>query len=152
VTSPVARVLVRRLPEADDLPLPERATEGSAGFDLRARVDGGVELAPGAWAMIPTGVAIALPSGHEAQVRPRSGLAARHGLTLLNTPGTVDSDYRGEIQVIVVNLGRERYTVRRGDRIAQLVVHRLPDVEFEAVDALPDTRRGDGGFGHSGIG
>jgi dUTP pyrophosphatase len=109
-----------------------------------------LDLAPGAWALVPTGLALALPEGYEGQVRPRSGLAVRHGLTLLNTPGTIDADYRGEVSVILVNLGTETYRVRRGDRIAQLIVHRLPAVRFEEVTELPETARGPGGFGHTG--
>lgn len=144
------RVLVRRLPEARDLPLPERATVRSAGFDLRARLDAPLSLPPGRRALVPTGVAVALPEGFEAQVRPRSGLALRHGLTLLNTPGTVDADYRGEIRLVVANLGNEPVTIRRGDRVAQLVVHRLAPVDLEEVEELPPTERGEGGFGHTG--
>jgi len=148
--SGAARVRIRRLPEAEDLPLPERATTSSAGFDLRARVDGARTLAPGERALIPTGIAIALPEGHEAQVRPRSGLAIEHGLTLLNAPGTIDADYRGEVMVVLANLGRTPFTLQRGDRIAQLVVQRVPPVEWVEVDELPDTPRGAGGFGHTG--
>ncbi len=144
------RVAIRRLPHGVDLPAPERATASSAGFDLRACVPEPVTLAPGARALIPTGLAIALPEGYEGQVRPRSGLAVRHGLTLVNTPGTIDADYRGEVSVILVNLGAEPYRVARGDRIAQLVVQRLPAVTFEEVDELPETARGAGGFGHTG--
>ena len=144
----VARVEIRRL--TDDLPLPEQATEHSAGFDLRARVDEDLRLQPGERRLVPTGVAIALPTGFEAQVRPRSGLALKQGLTLLNAPGTVDADYRGEIGAILVNLGREAVTIRRGDRIAQLVVQRLPEVEMQVVEQLPDSSRGAGGFGHTG--
>ena len=145
-----AEVLVLRLPEGRDLPAPTQATEHAAGFDLRARVDGLVELAPGERALVPTGIAVALPAGFEAQVRPRSGLALKHGLTLLNSPGTVDADYRGEIGVIVVNHGRDTVRIERGDRIAQLVVQRLPAVRLRETDALPETSRGAGGFGHTG--
>ncbi len=143
-------VRVLRLPGAADLPLPERATARAAGFDLRARLDAPLVLAPGERALVPTGIAIALPEGFEAQIRPRSGLALREGLTLLNAPGTIDSDYRGEVSVIVVNLGGDRVTVRRGDRVAQMVVHALPSVRLEEADALPATARGGGGFGHTG--
>ena len=146
------RVRVMRLAHAKDLPLPARATEHAAGFDLRACVDATVILAPGARAMIPTGIAIALPPEFEGQIRPRSGLAARSGITLLNAPGTIDADYRGEIGVVLVNHGEAPVTVARGDRIAQLIVHRLPRVELEAVDGLPGTSRGAGGFGHTGTG
>jgi dUTP pyrophosphatase len=143
-------VAVRRLPEAADLPLPTRATVGAAGFDLRARVDGELRLDPGARVLVPTGIAVALPPGCEGQVRPRSGLALRHGVTLLNSPGTIDADYRGEIAVVMVNLGPEAVVLRRGDRIAQLVVQRLPDVRWREAEHLPDTDRGAGGFGHTG--
>lgn len=144
-------VRLRRLPAASDLPAPERATEHAAGFDLRACVDGTLVVAAGGRALVPTGLAIAVPPGYEAQVRPRSGLALRSGVTLLNTPGTIDADYRGEIGVILVNHGDAPVTIARGDRIAQLVVQRLPDVELEFVDELPDTTRGAGGFGHTGV-
>lgn len=143
-------VRVRRLVEAEDLPLPVRATVGSAGIDLRARVDGEIAVRPGARVLVPTGIAIALPEGYEAQVRPRSGLAVEHGLTLLNSPGTVDADYRGEIAVLLVNLGEAPARIRRGDRIAQLVVQRVPATTWIEVDELPATARGGGGFGHTG--
>jgi dUTP pyrophosphatase len=145
-----ARVRIVRLPEARDLPLPQQATSQSAGFDLLAHVADRLEIAPGERALVPTGVAIALPEGYEAQVRPRSGLALRKGLTLVNTPGTVDADYRGEIRLIVINHGEETVIVRRGDRLAQMVIHRLPRVVLEEVDALPESGRGAGGFGHTG--
>ncbi len=145
-----ATIRVLRLPEGRDLPLPQRATAHSAGFDLRARLDAPLELPPGGRALVPTGIGIALPEGYEAQVRPRSGLALREGLGLLNAPGTIDADYRGEIGVVVVNLGSAPVTLRRGDRVAQLVVHRLPDVVLEEVGSLPESTRGGGGFGHTG--
>lgn len=144
------QVPLLRLPEGHDLATPERASAHAAGFDLRARIDGQLELAPGERALVPTGVALALPEGYEGQVRPRSGLALKQGLTLLNSPGTVDSDYRGEIAVVLINLGRERVSLRRGDRIAQLVVHKLPVVVLTEVEALPASTRGAGGFGHTG--
>ena len=143
-------VQIRRLESARDLPFPQRATEESSGFDLRACVDGSFELAPGERRLVASGIAIALPRGYEAQVRPRSGLALKHGLTLLNSPGTVDSDYRGEVGVILINLGAEPVRIERGDRIAQLVVQRVPGVRFREVRELPETRRGAGGFGHTG--
>lgn len=146
----VTRVLISRVPEGRDLPTPERATAHSAGFDLRARVDGTLELAPGDRALVPAGVVVALPRGFEGQVRPRSGLAWKRGLTVLNGPGTVDSDYRGEIRVLLVNLGREAVRIRRGDRIAQLVVQRLTEVRLQEAESLPETDRGAGGFGHTG--
>jgi dUTP pyrophosphatase len=150
VSAGPVRVQVRRLPEGADLPLPEPATAGSAGLDLRACLLDPLSIAPGARALVPTGIALALPHGYEAQVRPRSGLALRTGLTLLNSPGTVDADYRGEIKVLVVNLGEEPIVLARGDRIAQLVVQPVPRVEWEEVEDLPVSSRGAGGFGHTG--
>ena len=141
---------VTRLPGSADLPLPQPATAGAAGLDLRACLAGALTIAPGTRALVPTGIAVALPQGYEAQVRPRSGLALRTGLTLLNSPGTVDADYRGEIQVLVVNLGETPVVLERGDRIAQLVVQPVPRVEWEEVEALPVSARGGGGFGHTG--
>ena len=132
-------------------PLPEYATPLSAGLDLRANLDRPVTLAPLERALIPTGLRIALPEGYEAQVRPRSGLAARHGLTLLNSPGTIDADYRGEISVILVNLSHEPFVVNDGERIAQLVVARHEQVQWSLVEELAPTQRGEGGFGHSGV-
>ena len=143
-------VPIIRLPGNDDLPLPERATAGSAGFDLRACVMEPVVLAPGARALVPTGFAMALPPGYEGQVRPRSGLALRQGLTLLNSPGTIDSDYRGEIAVVAVNLGQEPVTIRRGDRIAQLVIASVTAARLIESPRLPPSTRGPGGFGHTG--
>lgn len=150
MTTERVRVRLRRLPHAADLPLPEPASSGSAGLDLRAAIEDELELAPGQRLQVPTGVSLELPSGWEGQVRPRSGLAARHGVTLLNTPGTIDSDYRGEVQVIVVNLGQEAFRLRRGDRIAQLVVAPVSRVVVEEVESLSDTQRGEGGFGSTG--
>jgi len=143
------RVLIRRLP-GNDLPAPIRATKGSSGVDLRACVTEAVVLAPGQRALIPTGFAIALQEGCEAQVRPRSGLALHLGLTMLNAPGTIDADYRGEIGVIAVNLGSENVTIRRGDRIAQMVIQRVPECEMIEVEDLPSSDRGAEGFGSSG--
>jgi dUTP pyrophosphatase len=144
------RIAIRRLPGAEDLALPARATPGSAGYDLCAAVDAALELAPGARALVPTGIAIAVPEGYEAQVRPRSGLALRHGLVLPNAPGTIDSDYRGEVKVILLNLGEAPFTIRRGDRIAQLVIAAVARAEWDERAELEPTRRGGGGFGHSG--
>ena len=146
-----ARVRIVRLEQAKDLPLPRRATERSAGYDLAAAVDDVVEVEPGDRVLVPTGIAVALPDGFEAQIRPRSGLALRSGLTLVNTPGTIDADYRGEIRLIVINHGHEPVTIRRGDRLAQMVIHRLPAVELDEVELLPDSERGEGGFGHTGV-
>lgn len=130
--------------------MPQRASEGSAGYDLRAAVAGDEELAPGERRLVPTGFSLAIPPGFEGQIRPRSGLAVRHGVTVANAPGTVDSDYRGEVGVILVNLGDEPFRIRRGDRIAQLVISRVERAEIEEVDELPTTGRGIGGFGSTG--
>jgi dUTP pyrophosphatase len=144
-------VKISRLHEADaDLPLPQYATEGSAGMDICAAVESDVVIVPGETALIPTGFAIELPLGFEAQIRPRSGLAARHGLGILNSPGTIDSDYRGEVKILLTNFGKEPFTVRRGDRIAQMVIHRYARVAWQEVAALSTTTRGAGGFGHTG--
>ena len=132
-------------------PLPQYATPLSAGVDLRANLDAPVTLPPMGRCLVPTGLRIALPAGYEAQVRPRSGLALKHGITLLNTPGTIDADYRGEIGVIMANPSAEPSTTADGDRIAQLVVARHETAEWEAVETLDDTERGEGGFGHSGV-
>ncbi|NQV81310.1 MAG: dUTP diphosphatase [Alphaproteobacteria bacterium] len=144
-------VAIERLAHARDLPLPDYATAGSAGMDLRAAIDSPRLLAPGARAAIPTGIRIALDPGHEAQVRPRSGLALKQGLTVLNTPGTIDADYRGEIGVILINHGAETATINRGDRIAQLVVAPVRRVVWQE-GALDETARGAGGFGSTGTG
>lgn len=145
-------VPVLKLASSDGIPLPAYATPGAAGLDLAAAVAEPIVIAPGGRAMVPTGLAIALPVGFEAQVRPRSGLAARAGITVLNTPGTIDSDYRGEIQVILVNLGDAPFKVIRGERIAQLVVAPVTQLAWRATDRLPDTARGAGGFGSTGTG
>jgi len=145
-----AEVLIVRTRENPDLPLPEAATPGSAGLDLRACVPQPVVLLPGRRMLIPTGFCIALPEGYEGQVRPRSGLALRQGLTMLNTPGTIDADYRGEIGVIAVNLGQEPVTISRGDRIAQLVIAPVARPRLVLVDELPPSARAAGGFGHTG--
>jgi dUTP pyrophosphatase len=131
------------------LPAPEHMTADAAGVDLVAAVEEPVTLAPAARALIPTGIAVAVPSGYEAQVRPRSGLALRHGVTVLNAPGTIDADYRGEIKVLLVNLGTDPFVVRRGARIAQMVVAPVARVAWREVAALPPTPRGAGGFGHT---
>ena len=143
---------VERLPHAEGLPPPAYETSGSAGMDLRAAVsdDAPVTLAPGARALVPTGLKIALEPGFEAQVRPRSGLALKHGITCLNSPGTVDSDYRGEVGVILINHGQEPFVIRRGERIAQMVIARYAQAEVAEVEALDETVRGAGGFGSTG--
>ena len=130
--------------------LPQYATAQSAGLDLRANIDEPITLQPMERRLVPTGLRIALPEGYEAQVRPRSGLALKHGITLLNTPGTIDADYRGEIGVIMVNLSTEPFTINDGDRIAQLVIARFEQAEWQPVTSLDETERGDGGFGHTG--
>ncbi len=145
-------VQVIRLPHGRDLPLPEYQSAQAAGLDLLAAVPADTTIAPGQRATIPTGIAIALPAGTEAQVRPRSGLAARHGVTVLNTPGTIDADYRGEIQVILINLGNEPFVVRRGMRIAQLVFAPVLRAAMSETQKLGDTTRGGGGFGSTGTG
>lgn len=142
---------VIRLPHGAGLPLPEYQSAQAAGLDLLAAVPADLIIPPGQRALVPTVIAIALPSGTEAQVRPRSGLAARHGVTVLNTPGTVDADYRGEIQVILINLSNEPYVVRRGARIAQLVIAPVLHATISEIHELPGTLRGDGGFGSTGV-
>ena len=145
-------VHIKRLrPQPDALPLPRYMSAAAAGLDLMADVVEPVELAPGARALVPTGLAIELPAGFEAQVRPRSGLALRHGITLLNSPGTIDADYRGEIMILLVNLGDVPYVVRRGERIAQMVVAPVVQAVLREVDTLNDSHRGPGGFGHTGV-
>jgi dUTP pyrophosphatase len=144
-------VEVQREAGCDDLPLPEYQTRGSAGMDLRAAVETPLTLEPGKIAMVPTGLRIAVPAGYEAQVRPRSGLALKYGVTVLNTPGTVDSDYRGPVNVILCNLGTVDFEIRRGDRIAQMVVARVERIEWKCVTSVDETARGAGGFGHTGL-
>ncbi len=146
-------VAFQRLAHATGLPLPAYESAGAAGMDLPAVLAEGevLTLAPGARALVPTGFCLLLPAGYEAQVRPRSGLAARHGVTVLNAPGTVDSDYRGEIKVILINHGQEPFPIRRGDRIAQLVVAPVSQVVAREAAVLPDTERGAGGFGSTGV-
>jgi len=142
------------LPHGEGLPLPARATAGAAGFDLRAAVTEPITIAPGKRALVPTGVALAIPEGWEGQVRPRSGLALEHGITLINSPGTIDSDYRGEIKVPLINHGEAPFVVTRGERIAQILFQQLPWVEVARVARLPEARgaRGSGGFGSTGRG
>jgi dUTP pyrophosphatase len=143
------KIAVLRL--APDLPLPVYATDGSAGLDLLAAVETEIELASGARAAVPCGIALALPPGVEAQIRPRSGLALHHGITVLNAPGTIDSDYRGEVKAILVNHGRKSFRIARGLKIAQLVIARHERAEFHETDALPESARGIGGFGSTGL-
>lgn len=141
---------VRRLAHAEGLPLPAPASPGSSGLDLRAALEGELVIDPGERALVPTGLMLEIPPGYEGQVRPRSGLALRHGLLVANSPGTIDSDYRGELQVILFNLGAEPFLVRRGDRIAQLVIAPTVQVAFEEAEDLAPSRRGKGGFGSTG--
>ena len=143
-------IAVTRLPHNADLPLPAYETAQSAGMDLAAAIDAPMTLAPGKRAIVPTGLAIALPAGFEAQVRPRSGLAAKNGVTVLNTPGTIDADYRGEVKVILVNLGEDPFEIERGMRIAQMVIAPVTQASFTEVDSLSETERGSGGFGSTG--
>ena len=152
-TSPI-RVGIRRLKHADGLPLPVQQSALAAGLDLAAALPENepLALAPGARALVPTGFAIELPTGFEAQVRPRSGLAHKHGVTVLNSPGTIDADYRGEVKVLLVNLGAETFVVERGMRIAQMVVQSVPRVTLAEVEELNDSDRGSGGFGSTGTG
>ncbi len=144
-------VSIKRRPGCADIPLPSYETAGSVGMDIAAAVDDAVVLDPGERAVIPCGFSMALPPGYEAQVRPRSGLAVKHGISLVNAPGTIDSDYRGEIKVPVINHGNEPFGITRGMRIAQMVVAAVSTAELVEVDALPDTVRGEGGFGHTGV-
>jgi dUTP pyrophosphatase len=144
------RIAVTRAPEGHGLPLPGYATAGAAGMDLHAAVESDLILQPGERALVSTGLRIALPTGYEAQVRPRSGLAIRHGISMVNTPGTIDDDFRGVLSVILINHGQEPFRVRRGDRIAQMVVAPVIRAVWDEVEELPDTERGDGGFGHTG--
>jgi dUTP pyrophosphatase len=152
MTVSATTVQLRRLPHAEGLPLPSYETVHAAGMDLRAAVndDAPLTLQPGSWLMVPTGLAIALPEGFEAQVRPRSGLAAKHGITCLNSPGTIDADYRGELKVILINHGTEAFVIRRGERIAQMVVAPVVQARWVEVETLSETVRGEGGFGSTG--
>jgi dUTP pyrophosphatase len=144
-------VALRRLPHGAGLPAPAYATDQSAGMDLLAAIEGELVLAPGERRLVPTGIAIALPATHEAQVRPRSGLALKQGVTVLNSPGTIDADYRGEVGVVLVNLGQAPFTIARGDRIAQLVVAPVTRVAWDERDSLDESARGAGGFGSTGV-
>ena len=146
------RVRIKRLPAAHGLPLPAPASSGSSGFDLRAAVEAEVVIRPGERVLVPTGLVLEIPAGWEGQVRPRSGLALRHGIGVVNAPGTIDSDYRGEVGVLLINLGEAPFSVSRGDRIAQLVIAPVERVEWEEVDTLAASPRGAGGFGSTGVG
>ncbi len=143
-------IRVNRLPGSEDVPLPSKMSAGAAGFDLCAAVADDLTLGAGDIRLIPCGFAMAIPPGFEAQVRPRSGLATKHGITLVNSPGTIDSDYRGQVHVPLINLGREAFVVKRGMRIAQMLIQAVPVVEWLEVKELDETTRGSGGFGHTG--
>lgn len=143
-------VQIKRMPGNEDIELPRKMSELASGFDLYAAVTEELVLRPGERALVPTGMAIAMPGGLEAQIRPRSGLAFKHGITCLNTPGTIDADYRGEVKVLLINLGQEPFTITRNERIAQMVFQIVPEVNLLQVDELSETVRGAGGFGHTG--
>ena len=143
-------VLIKRSDDGKSINIPKYATEHSAGMDLEANIDSPMEIKPNQRVMVPTGLSIALPAGYEAQIRPRSGLAAKHGVTVLNTPGTIDADYRGELKVILINLGEETFTIEPQMRIAQMVIAAYTRVEWEEVESLDETERGTGGFGSTG--
>ena len=144
-------VKIKRLEDSDDMQLPSYSSEGSSGMDIRASVKEPVVLKPGEIRLIPTGLTVSIPSGYEGQIRPRSGLALKYGIGIVNSPGTIDSDYRGEIHIIIINWGEQPFTIRRGDRIAQMVVAKVFRADIIEVDELDYTQRGVGGFGHSGI-
>lgn len=145
------QVLIKKLEHAKDIPLPNYESIAAAGMDIRAAVDSPVVLKPGARELIPTGLQMALPEGYEAQIRPRSGLAIKNGITMLNAPGTIDADYRGEVKVIAINHGEEEFVVNHGDRIAQMVIAPVTQLPLLEVDELDETDRGDGGFGSTGL-
>ena len=144
-------VSIAQDPTAQDLPLPAYETNQAAGMDLRAAVTESCVVSPGERAMVPTGIRIALPPGTEAQIRPRSGLAIKHGISMINSPGTIDADYRGEINVLLINHGQNAFTINRGDRIAQMVIAPVYQADWNVVDTLDATERGEGGFGHTGV-
>ena len=145
----MAKIKVRVINQSNN-PLPDYATEGAAGMDIRANIDGPIVLQPMERFLVPTGLFIELPPGYEAQVRPRSGLAVKQGITCLNSPGTIDSDYRGEVRVILINLSHEDQTIHHGDRIAQMVIHPVEQIKWKTVKKIGETKRNDGGFGHTG--
>lgn len=145
------QVLFKRLEGNEDLAIPRKMSEWAAGFDLQAALGEPIVLEPGGRMLVPTGFAMAMPKELEAQIRPRSGLAFKHGITCLNSPGTIDADYRGEVKVLLINLGTEPFTITRGERVAQMVFHEVPAVNIEEARELPDTVRGEGGFGHTGV-
>ncbi|MBU0671547.1 MAG: dUTP diphosphatase [Candidatus Margulisbacteria bacterium] len=142
---------IKRLPHNQDLPLPRYMSAHAAGMDMYAAVSEDTTIPPGGWKLVPTGISMALPEGYEAQVRPRSGLALKQGVSVLNTPGTVDADYRGEVGVILMNHSQKELIIKRGDRIAQMIINKIERIEFEEVPELPASDRGAGGFGHTGV-
>lgn len=144
-------VYIKKMEQAQDLPLPRFMTSGAAGMDLYANVAEEVVIAPGKIKLVPTGISIAVPEGYEAQIRPRSGLAIKHGISLVNTPGTIDSDYRGEINLIMINFGDKPFIIKRGDRIAQMVINKIEIPNIIEVEKLDETNRGTGGFGSTGL-
>ena len=144
-------VKFKRLEDSADMPLPSYGSEGSSGMDIRASVKEPIVLKPGEIRLIPTGLTVSIPRGYEGQIRPRSGLALKHGIGVVNSPGTIDSDYRGEICIIVINWGEQPFTIRRGDRIAQMVITKVCRAGIAEVEVLDETQRGEGGFGHSGV-
>jgi len=144
------RVLIKKLEHGADLPLPRYMSDDAAGLDVFAAIDGELVIKRGEFVLAPTGIMMAIPSGYEAQVRPRSGLAFKHGVTVLNSPGTIDADYRGEVKILLINLGPGDYLMKRGERIAQLVIQAVPSVDLIQVEELPSSERGEGGFGHTG--
>ncbi len=146
----IVKVFFKQLPHGKGLPLPKYMTQGASGMDILAAVMDDVSIEPGEIALIPTGLSVAIPHGYEIQIRPRSGLAVKHGLTVVNAPGTIDADYRGEIKVGLVNLGKKDVVISRGDRIAQMVLSKVTFIEWHQTAELPETERGEGGFGHTG--
>ncbi len=147
----IVKIAINRLPHGRDLPLPSYETAESAGMDIRAAVEGEITVEPGARALVPTGFKIALPDGYEAQIRPRSGLALKKGITLPNSPGTIDADYRGEVGIILMNAGSETFVIGRGDRIAQMVIAPVTKAQWVEAEELDETARGEGGFGSTGV-
>ncbi len=145
------KLKIKRHPSADGLPLPEYQSAHASGVDLMAAVSEDITISPGRWALVPTGISVEIPDGFEAQIRPRSGLALKHGISLVNAPGTIDADYRGEIGIILINFGGSDFTVSRGDRIAQMVLSKVYRAEFIQADDLSETKRSAGGFGHTGV-
>lgn len=151
MTDKQVTILIQKEPGTCDLPMPEYATPGSAGIDLIAAVESSTTLNPGERRLVPTGIHAAIPDGYEGQIRPRSGLALRYGISMVNSPGTIDSDYRGEIGVILINLGSEPFLINRGDRIAQMVIAPVIRAILVETESLPETTRNNGGFGHTGV-